>query len=233
MLIRYLTSFSRLADNPETKLDQKKMPFTEFEIAVKKFLEHLPFDKQAFGINTTRREVGDLAREIVVRCHARVAIQAEFPDRGIDVAKKLFDFITESGKKNSLATADVLFWASHSGLARLCNSVPESLQKTFEDESLTLYAVASCEQANGNDVLAAENGRACICFIERQTDQQMLAAIRLDHWGLVDWADREYQRVIASPNYRPNKSFPCRSNWPNYSTTLIDAKKPPPFFNKC
>ena len=208
MLIRYLTSFSRLADNPETKLDQKKNAFTEFEIAVKKFLEHLPFDKQAFGINTTRREVGDLAREIVVRCHARVAIQAEFPDRGIDVAKKLFDFITESGKKNSLATADVLFWASHSGLSSLCNSVPESLQKTFEDESLTLYAVASCEQANGNDVLAAEMAGRAFALSSDKTDQQMLAAIRLDHWGLVDWADREYQRVIASPKLSAQQIIP-------------------------
>ena len=213
MLIRYLTSFSQLADNPKTKLDQKKDAFTEFEIAVEKFLEFLPFDKQAFGINTTRREVGDLAREIVVRCHARVAIQAECPDRGITVAKKLFDFIAESGKKSPLATADVLFWASHSGLASLCNSVPESLQNTLEDQSLTLYAVASCEQANGNDVMAAEMaGRAFALSVDK-TDQQMLAAIRLDHWGLVDWADREYRRVISSPNLSAQQIIPLSIQW--------------------
>jgi tetratricopeptide (TPR) repeat protein len=213
MLIRYLTSFSRLADNPKTKLDQKKDAFTEFEIAVEKFLEFLPFDKQAFGINTTRREVGDLAREIVVRCHARVAIQAECPDRGITVAKKLFDFIAESGKKSPLATADVLFWASHSGLASLCNSVPESLQNTLEDQSLTLYAVASCEQANGNDVLAAEMAGRAFALSSDKTDQQMLAAIRLDHWGLVDWADREYRRVISSPKLSAQQIIPLSIQW--------------------
>ena len=213
MLIQYLTSFSRLADNPKTKLDQKKDAFTEFEIAVEKFLEFLPFDKQAFGINTTRREVGDLAREIVVRCHARVAIQAECPDRGITVAKKLFDFIAESGKKSPLATADVLFWASHSGLASLCNSVPESLQNTLEDQSLTLYAVASCEQANGNDVLAAEMAGRAFALSSDKTDQQMLAAIRLDHWGLVDWADREYRRVISSPKLSAQQIIPLSIQW--------------------
>ena len=213
MLIQYLTSFSRLADNPKTKLDQKKDAFTEFEIAVEKFLEFLPFDKQAFGINTTRREVGDLAREIVVRCHARVAIQAECPDRGITVAKKLFDFIAESGKKSPLATADVLFWASHSGLASLCNSLPESLQNTLQDQSLTLYAVASCEQANGNDVLAAEMAGRAFALSSDKTDQQMLAAIRLDHWGLVDWADREYRRVISSPKLSAQQIIPLSIQW--------------------
>jgi hypothetical protein len=113
--------------------------------------------------------------------------------------KKLFDFIAESEKKNPLATADVLFWASHAGLANLCNAVPESLRKTFEDQSLTLYAVASCEQTNGNDVLAAEMAGRAFALSSDKTDQQMLAAIRLDHWGLVDWADREYQRVVSSP----------------------------------
>ena len=142
-----------------------------------------------------------------------MAIQAEFPDRGITVAKKLFDFIAESGKKSPLATADVLFWASHSGLASLCNSVPESLQNTLEDQSLTLYAVASCEQANGNDVLAAEMAGRAFALSSDKTDQQMLAAIRLDHWGLVDWADREYQRVIASPNLSAQQIIPLSIQW--------------------
>jgi len=86
--------------------------------------------------------------------------------------------------------------------------VPESLQKTFEDESLTLYAVASCEQANGNDVLAAEMAGRAFALSSDKTDQQMLAAIRLDHWGLVDWADREYQRVIASPKLSAQQIIP-------------------------
>ena len=213
LLIQHLISFSRLADNPENKSDQKKDAFTNLEEAIKKFLELLPFNKQAFGINTTRREVGDLAREIVVRCHARAAVQAEFPDRGIDIAKKLFGFIAERGEKNPLATADVLFWASHSGLADICNAVPESLQKTFEDQSLTLYAVASCEQANGNDILATEMAGRAFALSSDKTDQQMLAAIRLDHWGLIDWADREYQRVVASPKLSAQQIIPLSIQW--------------------
>lgn len=213
LLIQHLISFSRLADNPENKTNQKKDAFTNLEGAIEKFLKLLPFNKQAFGINTTRREVGDLAREIVVRCHARAAIQAGLPDHGIVVAKKLFDFIAESGKKNPLATADVLFWASHAGLANLCNAVPESLRKTFEDQSLTLYAVASCEQTNGNDVLAAEMAGRAFALSSDKTDQQMLAAIRLDHWGLVDWADREYQRVVSSPKLSAQQIIPLSIQW--------------------
>jgi hypothetical protein len=213
LVIQHLISFSRLADNLKNKSDQKKDAFINLEEAIEKFLELLPFNKQTFGINTTRREVGDLAREIVVRCHARAAVQAGLPDRGIDIAKRLFDFIAERGEKNPLATADVLFWASHSGLADLCNAVPESLQKTFEEQSLTLYAVASCEQTNGNEILSAEMAERAFTLSSDKTDQQMLAAIRLDHWGLIDWADREYQRVVVSPKLSAQQIIPLSIQW--------------------
>ena len=36
----------------------------------------------------------------------------------------------------------------------------------------------------------------------------MLAAVRLDHWGLVDWADREYRRVITAPTLSAQQIIP-------------------------
>ena len=42
-----------------------------------------------------------LLREIVVRCHARAALQAGFPDRGVAVAKELLEFIPKSSDKES------------------------------------------------------------------------------------------------------------------------------------
>jgi tetratricopeptide (TPR) repeat protein len=41
----------------------------------------------------------------------------------------------------------------------------------------------------------------------------MLAAIRLDHWGLIDWADREYQRVVVSPKLSAQQIIPLSIQW--------------------
>ena len=213
LLINSLIDFSQVADNPEDKLDTKKDAFNNLETAVEQFLELIPFNAQTFGGNTTTREVSDLAREIVVRCHARAAIQAGFPDRGVAVAKELFDLIGVDTEKNQLATADILFWAAHSGLANLVEHLPESLQATIENQVITLYAAASCEQSNGNEILADEMARRAFASGSDKTNEQMLAAVRLDHWGLVDWADREYRRVIAAPNLSAQQIIPFSIQW--------------------
>ena len=41
----------------------------------------------------------------------------------------------------------------------------------------------------------------------------MLAAVRLDHWGLVDWADREYRRVITAPTLSAQQIIPFSIQW--------------------
>jgi len=213
LLINKLITFSEIADNPESKLDAKKDAFRNFETAVEQFLEMMPFKSQTFGVNTTTREIRNLAREIVVRCHARAAIQAGFPDRGVAVAKELFDLISRDTDKNQLATADVLFWAAYSGLANLVNDLPESLRATIENQAITLYAVASCNQSNGNNVLADEMARRAFALGSDKTNEQMLAAVRLDHWGLLDWADREYRRVVSAPNLSAQQIIPFSIQW--------------------
>ena len=213
LLINRLIAFSEIADNPESKLDAKKDAFKDLESAVEQFLEVMPFEAQTFGVNTTTRGVRDLAREIVVRCHARAALQAGFPDRGVAVAKELFDLTGRDTEKNQLATADVLFWAAYSGLANLVNDLPESLQATIENQAITLYAAASCNQSNGNNVLADEMARRAFALGSDKTNEQMLAAVRLDHWGLVDWADREYRRVVSAPSLSAQQIIPFTIQW--------------------
>ena len=213
LLINSLIDFSQVADDPENKLDTKKDAFNNLETAVEQFLELIPFHAQTFGGNTTTREVSDLAREIVVRCHARAAIQAGFPDRGVAVAKELFDLIGVDSEKNQLATADILFWAAHSGLANLVEHLPESLQATIENQVITLYAAARCKQSNGNEILADEMAQRAFALGSDKTNEQMLAAVRLDHWGLVDWADREYRRVITAPNLSAQQIIPFSIQW--------------------
>ena len=213
LLINRLIDFSQVADSPENKLDQKQDAFENLETALKRFLELTPFDTQTFGSNTTTRGVNDLAREIIVRCHARAAIQAGFPDRGVAVAKELFEFIPKNSDKYQLATADVLFWAAHCGLANLVNHLPESLQATIENQAITLYAAARCEQSNGNETLANEMAQRAFALGSDKTNEQMLAAVRLDHWGLVDWADREYRRVITAPTLSAQQIIPFSIQW--------------------
>ena len=213
LLINRLIDFSQVADNPENKLDQKQDAFENLETALKRFLELTPFDTQMFGSNTTTRGVNDLAREIIVRCHARAAIQAGFPDRGVAVAKELFEFIPKNSDKYQLATADVLFWAAHAGLAKLVNHLPESLQATIENQAITLYAAARCEQSNGNKTLADEMARRAFALCSDKTNEQMLAAVRLDHWGIVNWADREYRRVITAPTLSAQQIIPFSIQW--------------------
>jgi len=213
LLINRLIIFSQKADNPESKLNVRKDAFKNFETAVDQFLELMPFKAQTFLDYTTTREVRDLAREIVVRCHARAAIQAGLPDRGVAVAKELLEFIPKSSDKYLLTTADVLFWAAHSGLANLVNYLPESLQATIENQAITLYAAARCEQLNGNETLADEMARRAFALSSDKTNEQMLAAVRLDHWGLVDWADREYRRVITAPTLSAQQIIPFSIQW--------------------
>ena len=213
LLINRLIIFSQKADNPESKLNARKDAFKNFETAVDQFLELMPFKAQTFLDYTTTREVRDLAREIVVRCHARAAIQAGLPDRGVAVAKELLEFIPKSSDKYLLTTADVLFWAAHSGLANLVNYLPESLQATIENQAITLYAAARCEQLNGNETLADEMARRAFALSSDKTNEQMLAAVRLDHWGLVDWADREYRRVITAPTLSAQQIIPFSIQW--------------------
>ena len=213
VLIKSLVNFSQVADNPENKLDQKQDAFENLETALENFLELTPFNTQTFGSNTTTRGVNDLAREIVVRCHACAALQAGFPDRGVAVAKELFEFIPKNSDKYQLATADVLFWAAHCGLANLVNHLPESLQATIENQAITLYAAARCEQSNGNETLANEMAQRAFALGSDKTNEQMLAAVRLDHWGLVDWADREYRRVITAPTLSAQQIIPFSIQW--------------------
>jgi len=213
LLINRLITFSQMADDPESKLDAKKDAFENFETAVEQFLELMPFEAQTFGENKTSREVRDLAREIVVRCHARAAIQAGFPDRGVAVAKELFDLIGRDTEMNQLANADVLFWAAHSGLANLVDDLPERLQATIENQAISLYAAASCKQSNGNKVLADEMARRAFALVGDKTNEQMLAAVRLDHWGLLDWADREYRRVVSAPTLSAQQIIPFSIQW--------------------
>ena len=213
LLINRLIIFSQKADNPESKLNVRKDAFKNFETAVDQFLELMPFKAQTFLDYTTTREVRDLAREIVVRCHARAAIQAGLPDRGVAVAKELLEFIPKSSDKYLLTTADVLFWAAHSGLANLVNYLPESLQATIENQAITLYAAARCEQLNGNETLADEMARRAFALSSDKTNEQMLAAVRLDHWGLVDWADHEYRRVITAPTLSAQQIIPFSIQW--------------------
>lgn len=213
VLINSLVDFSQVADNPGIKLDQKQDAFKNLETALENFLELTPFNTQTFGSNTTTRGVNDLAREIVVRCHACAALQAGFPDRGVDVAKELFEFIPKNSDKYQLATADVLFWAADCGLANLVNHLPESLQATIENQAITLYAAARCEQLNGNETLADEMAQRAFALCSDKTNEQMLAAVRLDHWGLVDWADREYRRVITAPTLSAQQIIPFSIQW--------------------
>ena len=213
VLIKSLVNFSQVADNPENTLDQKQDAFESLEAALDNFLELTPFNTQTFGSNTTTRGVNDLAHEIVVRCHACAALQAGFPDRGVAVAKELFEFIPKNSDKHQLATADVLFWAAHCGLANLVNHLPESLQATIENQAITLYAAARCEQSNGNETLANEMAQRAFALCSDKTNEQMLAAVRLDHWGLVDWADREYRRVITAPTLSAQQIIPFSIQW--------------------
>ena len=213
VLMKSLVNFSQVADNSETTLDQKQDAFEDLEAALETFLELTPFNTQTFGNNSTTRGVNDLAREIVVRCHACAALQAGFPDRGVAVAKELFEFIPKNSDKHQLATADVLFWAAHCGLANLVNHLPESLQATIENQAITLYAAARCEQSNGNETLANEMAQRAFALCSDKTNEQMLAAVRLDHWGLVDWADREYRRVITAPTLSAQQIIPFSIQW--------------------
>ena len=213
VLMKSLVNFSQVADNSETTLDQKQDAFEDLEAALETFLELTPFNTQTFGNNSTTRGVNDLAREIVVRCHACAALQAGFPDRGVAVAKELFEFIPKNSDKYQLATADVLFWAAHCGLANLVNHLPESLEATIENQAITLYAAACCEQSNGNATLAKEMAQRAFALGSDKTNEQMLAAVRLDHWGLVDWADREYRRVITAPTLSAQQIIPFSIQW--------------------
>jgi predicted Zn-dependent protease len=93
------------------------------------------------------------------------------------------------------------------------NHLPESLQATIENQAITLYAAARCEQSNGNETLANEMAQRAFALGSDKTNEQMLAAVRLDHWGLVDWADREYRRVITAPTLSAQQIIPFSIQW--------------------
>ena len=57
----------------------------------------MPFEAQNFGVNTTTRGVRDLVENCcTLPCPGR--IQAGFPDRGVAVAKELFDLMEDTEK---------------------------------------------------------------------------------------------------------------------------------------
>ena len=211
-LLLALIDFSRLADaaRPAETADLAG-PLDRLAEAVEQFLDQTALPTGTLGgqpeAEAAGRKTDDPVTQLLRRCLARAMVQAGQTERGVASAAKLFQLIDQDNPGDETAElANVLFWAADAGLADLVDRLPDPVLDQLDDQPLLAYAAACCERARGRELAATELAQLAH---ERATDdlqQQLVAAIRLSHWGVADWSEREYERVLAADSLSPQAS---------------------------
>ena len=207
-VLRELIGFSQAVADPAAQPTDKLPALNKLKEAVNSVLAET--DSASDSELTHLPEISDsalrLSREItpwsLLKCLAHAASQAGQEKQSIVVAKQLFDRGSpgEAGADN--ATANLLFWAADIGLPAILDHLPKNLVHGSNAQPLTLYAAAWCERCRGNHqratvlaaqahTLAADNGAT-----------QLVLATRLRYWGIFDWTEQEFARVLSNEKFR-------------------------------
>ena len=100
-------------------------------------------------------------------------------------------------------TAATLIWAVEHGLPEAVDLLAERWPDFVIDEPLTAYAAAVAFRARGDHqratMLATAAGQHLNAAADAPFTTRLRAAIVLAKWGAVDWAIREYDRLITDP----------------------------------
>jgi len=206
-LLRSLINFSRLADaaEPAAPADLAE-PLEQLVRAVDRFLDEtaLPTRPLAASDAAGGAKTDDPVTQLIRRCLARAMAQAGQTERALETAAKLFDLIDRDDREDeTVELANLLFWAADTGLAGLVDQLPDAVLDQLDDQPLLAYAAAWCERTRGRDLAATELAEQAFETATDNLQQQLLAAIRLSHWGVVDWGDREYERVLTADGLSP------------------------------
>ena len=205
-LLRTLIDFSRVADAASAAAVDTAEPLDRLLNTMEQFLTQtaLPTRPLAGPANADDDSNDDPVTQLLRRCVARAALQAGQPERAVATATELFDLI-DSADDRTRATelANVLFWAADAGLADLVDRLPDAVLDMLDDQPLLAYAAGCCERARGRELAATELAEQAFVTATDDLQQQLLAAVRLAHWGVADWADREYDRVLVADGLAP------------------------------
>lgn len=207
-LLRTLIDFSRIADTGPVKPANLADPLDRLAAAVDRFLEQTALPTRPLtirgGAGADDTTDDDPVAQLLRRCVARAAVQAGQLDRAVAAATELFDLIDSADERTrSIELANVLFWAADAGLADLVDKLPDEILDILDDQPLLAYAAGCCERARGRALAATELAEQAFVTATDDLQQQLLAAVRLAHWGIADWADREYSRVLVADGLAP------------------------------
>ncbi len=204
-LLRELVGFSAYADAPDSVPADCVAHFDRlFEAGEVMLTEAGPVHDMAssYAFPTTGA-AGELSQRVtpwlILKCLARAAVQAGQTDRGLSIATRLFDVEDPADREHDVATAKLLLWAADVGLAELVNRLPESIAERLGDEPLLTYAAARCERVQNHPQRATELADTAHDLMADDLQAQVIAATLLAHWGIVDWAEREFSRLLNAP----------------------------------
>ena len=205
-LLRRLIDFSRAADAAPEDVADMAEPLNRLLNSMEQFLTQtaLPTRPLAGAANADDDRSDDPVTQLLRRCVARAALQAGQPERAVAAATKLFELIDSTDDRDrSIELANVLFWAADAGLADLVDRLPDTVLDMLDDQPLLAYAAGCCERARGRELAAQELAEQAFVAATDDLQQQLLAAVRLAHWGVADWADREYDRALVADGLAP------------------------------
>jgi hypothetical protein len=205
-LLRKLIDFSRIADATSADAAEMAEPLDRLLNTMEQFLSQtaLPTRPLAGPANADDDSNDDPVTQLLRRCVARAALQAGQPERAVVAATELFDLINSADDRTrATELANVLFWAANAGLADLVDRLPDEVLDMLDDQPLLAYAAGCCERARGRELAATELAEQAFVTATDDLQQQLLAAVRLAHWGVADWADREYDRVLLANGLAP------------------------------
>ena len=207
-LLHTLIDFSRVADAGPADAADMAQPLDRLIDAMEQFLEQTALPTRSLATRANAEDNADTnddpVAQLLRRCVARAALQAGQPERAVAAAAELFDLIdSDDERTKSIELANVLFWAADAGLADLVDRLPDAALDVLDDQPLLAYAAGCCERARGREQAATELAEQAFVTATDDLQQQLLAAVRLAHWGVVDWANREYGRVLVADGLTP------------------------------
>ncbi len=208
-LLRELVGFSACADDPEGLPADCAARFGRLLEAGELMLTEAGpvHDTPSGHAFPTAGAAGELSQRVTpwltLKCLARAAVQAGQTDRGLSIARRLFDVEDPADREHDVAPAKLLLWAADVGLGELVNRLPEPIAERLGDEPLLTYAAAQCERVQDHPQRVTELADTAHELMADDLQAQVIAATVLAHWGIVDWAEREFTRLLGATKLSP------------------------------
>ena len=218
-VLRALAGFSEAADNPATPPAESLAALDRLETAVNAVLKETDTlsDDSPPGNLFTNESSLRLSREVtpwlLLKCLTHAAVQAGQEARGITYANQLFDRGYPWEGNTDDAKANLLFWAADIGVAAIINHLPKDVTEGPEVQPLTLYAAAWCERQQGNQQRAATLADQAHALAADDLVTQLTLATQLKHWGIFDWTEREFTRVLSAETLRQEAGVQLAILW--------------------